>query len=65
MIERFAVAQTSTSQLTFDQDLEVYVDAGIGGVGIAEVKLGPESDGKALEKFLWSGLRANLAIPEV
>ena len=63
MIEQFSVAEVSTPQLTFAEDLAVWVDAEVGGIGISESKLGHGSDAGALADFLASGLRATLAVP--
>ena len=63
MIEQFSVAEVSTPQLTFAEDLAICVDAEVGGIGISESKLGHGGDAGALAEFLACGLRATLAVP--
>jgi len=65
MIEQFSVAEACTPLLTFAEDLAVYVDAEVGGIGINESKLGPDSHAEALAEFYAAGLRATLAVPQV
>jgi sugar phosphate isomerase/epimerase len=61
---KFSVSQITTFHQTFDEDLEVYAQAGVEGVGIWEFKL-PESgdDANALAALRASGLRATTCIP--
>ena len=65
MIQRFAVAQISTPHLSFEEDLTTFVEADVEGIGIWEFKLGEGLDGRRLDAFLASGLRATLAVPKV
>jgi len=61
---RFSVSQITTFHQTFEQDLEVYAQAGVEGVGLWEFKL-PEGgdDTEALAALRASGLRATTCIP--
>jgi len=61
---KFSVSQITTFHQTFDEDLAVYAQTGVEGIGIWEFKL-PESgdDASALAALEASGLRATTCIP--
>ena len=57
----FSISQVSTLAASFADDVRAYVDAGIDGIGVWELKLGDGS----LEEFQASGLRSATAVPTV
>jgi sugar phosphate isomerase/epimerase len=65
VIERFAVAEVTGPHLTFVEDIRVYLEAEVGGMGVWEYKLGRGGDAALLDDFRASGLRATLAVPRV
>jgi sugar phosphate isomerase/epimerase len=58
---RFSISQVSTLTASFADDVRAYVNAGVDGIGIWELKLG---DG-TLEAFRASGLGSATAVPAV
>lgn len=62
MIEKFALSALSTRTASFEEDLAVRVEAGVGGIGLWEAKLGPSIPSLAA-KFWQSGLRATFCLP--
>lgn len=58
---RFSISQVSTLAASFSDDLRAYAAAGVGGIGIWELKLGDGS----LEEFRASGLGSATAVPAV
>jgi sugar phosphate isomerase/epimerase len=62
----FSISQISTLLGSFDDDLQAYVDAGLDGIGIWELKLNADGDDRpALEAFERSGLAAASAVPSL
>lgn len=61
----FAVSQVSTLAASFAEDLDAYVRAGAGGIGIWETKLPEGQDPASLEALEQSGLAATSAVPLV
>jgi sugar phosphate isomerase/epimerase len=61
----FSISQVTTLTAGFADDLRVYRDEGIDGIGIWELKLGDGPDDDALALFHESGLRATSAVPNV
>jgi sugar phosphate isomerase/epimerase len=64
-LPRFSISQVSTLTASFGDDLRTYASAGVDGIGIWELKLGPGPDEEALAAFRESGLGAATAVPEV
>jgi sugar phosphate isomerase/epimerase len=64
-LPRFSVSQVSTLAGGFADDVRVYADAGLDGIGIWELKLGDGPDDEALEAFAASGLGAASAVPAI
>jgi sugar phosphate isomerase/epimerase len=64
VIEQFAVSQSWLGGTTFEQDIDVLVANGIGGLGVSEEKLLGASSA-AVPAFLGSGLRATVCVPVV
>jgi len=62
---RFSISQVSTLTASFAEDVETYAAAGLDGIGIWEMKLGPGPDDEALEQLAASGLGAASAVPEI
>jgi sugar phosphate isomerase/epimerase len=58
---RFSISQVSTLTASFAEDVRAYAAAGADGIGIWEMKLGPES----LDEFRSSGLGSATAVPSV
>src|SRR5579871_1544767 len=57
----FSISQVSTLTASFAEDVSAYTAAGVDGIGIWEMKLGPDS----LEVFRESGLGSATAVPAV
>jgi sugar phosphate isomerase/epimerase len=55
----------STLAAGFADDVRMYADAGVDGIGIWELKLGDGPDGEALEQLASSGLGSATAVPAV
>jgi sugar phosphate isomerase/epimerase len=62
---RFSISQVSTLTASFADDVRAYAAAGVGGVGVWELKLGDGPDGEALEQLEASGLGSATAVPLV
>ena len=62
---RLSVSQISTLHGSFQEDLRVYADAGLDGIGVWEMKLPEGGDEAALDAFRASGLAAGSAVPQV
>jgi sugar phosphate isomerase/epimerase len=62
---RFSVSQVSTFAASFADDLRLYAEGGLDGIGIWESKLGDIPDDEALELLRRSGLGAASAVPAV
>ncbi|HEV7639422.1 MAG TPA: sugar phosphate isomerase/epimerase family protein [Gaiellaceae bacterium] len=65
MAPRLSVSQITTLRSSFADDVRDYVEAGLDGIGVWELKLGEGSDGAALEALEASGLESAAAIPLV
>jgi sugar phosphate isomerase/epimerase len=61
----FSISQVTTLTAGFADDLRVYREEGIDGIGVWELKLGDDPDDDALAAFHESGLRATSAVPNV
>jgi sugar phosphate isomerase/epimerase len=61
----FSISQVTTLTAGFLDDLRVYRDEGVDGIGIWELKLGDGQDDEAIEAFRASGLRSATAVPAV
>jgi sugar phosphate isomerase/epimerase len=61
----FSISQVTTLTASFADDLRIYADEGVDGIGIWELKLGEGPDDEALAGFRASGLRAASAVPNV
>jgi sugar phosphate isomerase/epimerase len=61
----FSVSQVSTLAASFADDVHAYVEAGVDGIGIWEVKLGDASDDEARELVAASRLGCATAVPTV
>lgn len=62
---KFSVAQITTIDQTYEQDLATYREAGAEGIGIWEFKLPAGSDRDSVARLRDSGLRATTCIPAV
>lgn len=62
---KFSVCEITTLPLSFQQDLDVYRQAGVAGVGVCEFKLPEGEDDDAVAKLRSSGLRATICLPAV
>jgi sugar phosphate isomerase/epimerase len=62
---KFSVSEVTTFHQTYEQDLAVYREAGVEGLGIWEFKLGEGDDAESLAKLRDSGLKATTMIPGV
>ena len=62
---KFSVSEVTTYHLSFQEDLDVYREAGAGGIGIWEFKLPADRDRESLDQLRASGLQATLCIPTV
>lgn len=63
MIEKFGISARSTPTASFQEDLDVRVSAGVGGIGLWEPKLAEMPLPAAVTAFHQSGLRATLCAP--
>ena len=57
----FSISQVSTLTASFADDVRAYAEAGVGGIGVWEIKLGDGS----LDEFRASGLGSATAVPAV
>jgi len=62
---RVSVSQITTLGSSFADDLQTYVEAGLDGIGVWELKLPEGGDAEALEQFRASGLASAAAVPAV
>lgn len=60
-----SISQVSTLRASFDEDLAVYREAGLDGIGIWEIKLPDGDDAAAAERLRDSGLESTNAVPAV
>ena len=61
----FSISQVTTLTAGFFDDLQVYHEEGVDGIGVWELKLGDGPDDEAVEALRTSGLRAASAVPSV
>jgi sugar phosphate isomerase/epimerase len=62
---KFSVAEITTIDQTYEQDLATYCEAGADGVGIWEFKLPQGEDSDSVARLKESGLKATTCIPQV
>jgi sugar phosphate isomerase/epimerase len=60
---KFAICEYTTPDTTFEQDLELIVEAGATGISICEFKLLDGEEGRQVEALRASGLQAALCMP--
>jgi sugar phosphate isomerase/epimerase len=60
-----SVSQVTTLPASFADDVRTYVDAGVDGIGVWELKLGDGPDDEALALLRESGLGSATAVPAV
>ncbi|HET7129200.1 MAG TPA: sugar phosphate isomerase/epimerase family protein [Gaiellaceae bacterium] len=65
MEPRVSVSQITTVRSSFADDVRVYAEAGLDGIGVWELKLGEDGDAEALEAFEASGLASASAVPAI
>ena len=65
MEPRVSVSQITTVRSSFADDIRLYAEAGLDGIGVWESKLGEGSDAEALEAFEESGLDSAVAAPAI
>lgn len=61
----FAVCEFTTLPASFEEDLAVYAEAGVEGIGICEIKLVEGREAEQLASFRASGLTATSCVPAV
>jgi sugar phosphate isomerase/epimerase len=62
---RVSVSQITTVRSSFADDVRLYSDAGLAGLGVWELKLPEGGDTEALELFEASGLGSAAAVPAI
>jgi sugar phosphate isomerase/epimerase len=62
---RFSISQITTLASTFADDVRLYSDAGVDGIGVWELKLSGGGDADALELLEASGLGSAAAVPAI
>jgi sugar phosphate isomerase/epimerase len=62
---KFSVSAITTFHQTYDEDLAIYREAGVQGMGIWEFKLEEGKDAESLAKLRDSGIKATTMIPGV
>jgi len=62
---RVSVSQITTVRSSFADDVRLYAEAGLDGIGVWELKLGEDGDAEALELLEASGLASAAAVPTV
>jgi sugar phosphate isomerase/epimerase len=62
---RVSVSQITTLRSSFADDIRLYAEAGLDGIGVWESKLGDGGDADALEAFEESGLESAAAVPAI
>lgn len=60
---KFSVSEITTFHQTYEQDLAIYSEAGVEGIGIWEFKLPEGGDADSIAKLRDSGLAATTCIP--
>jgi sugar phosphate isomerase/epimerase len=61
----FSISQITTLSQTFEDDLRVYADAGVGGIGVWEIKLPEGEDARLAEAVAAAGLASTNAVPAI
>jgi sugar phosphate isomerase/epimerase len=61
--DRLSICQLTTPDTSFEEDLELIVKAGAGGIALAEDKFREGEDEALLEAFRGSGLQATVCLP--
>jgi sugar phosphate isomerase/epimerase len=61
--DRLAVYELTTPDLSFDEDVELYAELAVGGIGICEIKLPADRDDALRERVLASGLKVAACLP--
>jgi sugar phosphate isomerase/epimerase len=61
--DRLSICQLTTPDTSFEEDLELTVKAGAGGIALAEDKFREGEDEALLEAFQASGLQATVCLP--
>jgi sugar phosphate isomerase/epimerase len=62
---RFSVSQVTTFHQTFEEDVDVYREAGVEGMGVWEFKLGEGRDAELATHMRDAGMKATTCIPGV
>lgn len=62
---KFSVSQITTLPSSFDEDLRVYAEAGVEGIGVWEIKLPEGEEARAAEDLRASGLASTTAVPAI
>jgi sugar phosphate isomerase/epimerase len=62
-VPRLSICEFTTPDLTFEEDLALYRDAGAAGIAICEVKLREGEESSQLAALKASGLEATICIP--
>jgi sugar phosphate isomerase/epimerase len=62
---RVSVSQITTVQSSFADDVRLYAEAGLDGIGVWELKLAEDGDAEALEALEASGLESATAVPAI
>jgi len=62
---RVSVSQITTVRSSFADDVRLYAEAGLDGIGVWELKLGDGADAEALEALEASGLESAAAVPAI
>ena len=65
MEPRVSVSQITTVRSSFADDVRLYSDAGLAGIGVWELKLPEGGDAQALEVLETSGLDSAAAVPAI
>ena len=65
MEPRVSVSQITTVRSSFADDVRLYSDAGLAGIGVWELKLPEGGDAEALEVLEASGLDSAAAVPAI
>ena len=64
LLSRASISEITTLRSSFERDVEMYAQAGIGGIGVWEMKLGDRSALDAAATVRAAGLRVTNLIPE-
>jgi sugar phosphate isomerase/epimerase len=65
MTPRFSISQITTLPASFEDDVRAYRGAGVGGIGIWEIKLEEGRQAEQLRALRESGLESTNAVPAV